>query len=312
MPIDNFFDVICIGDVAVDSVYRVGHLPGKDEKVDATFIGKFIGGTTCNTARALSQLGRSVKFFTLIGNDEDGDFIQNQLKKSEIDLQVIQSEGVTTPATQILISDDGEKAILLFFSILDPKKIEVGFKSAVLPKTTVFFTTGFLPGFQQMITDQTPIVISLEKPTLQKSTKPYEWAIKHAHTLVLDRHSFQFIFNKKINVTSLENVLSNQSLSISYLIITMGEQGVIGYSVDQKQTIHFNAHKIQPVDTTGAGDIFNAAFIHAYYFLDFSFKDSLRFSNAISAAACEEPGTLLSKKAIQRGIKLFQEKGGAI
>lgn len=310
-PDIELFDVICIGDVAVDSVYRVDHLPGKDEKVVASYVGKYIGGPTCNTARALSQLGRSVKFLTMIGNDADGDFVRNQLNKSEIDIQVIQPEGVNTPATQILIPDDGEKAILLFFSILEHKKIEDGFKSIVLPKTKVIFTTGSLPGFHKVIADQTPVVISLEKPTLQKSTKPYDWAIKHAHTLILDRHSFHFIFNMEVKTEIIQSVLTNQSLSINYFVVTLGEQGVMGYSVDQKETTYIEAHKIRPVDTTGAGDIFNAVFIHSFYFQKMPFRDSLDYANAIAAAACEECGTLLSKEAIKRGNNLYRQKGGA-
>ena len=127
----------------------------------------------------------------------------------------------------------------------------------------------------------------------------------------MDRHSFYFIFKKEVKVEIIQSVLANKSLSINYLIVTLGEQGVLGYSVDQKEITYLNAHKIQPVDTTGAGDIFNAAFINSFYFQKMPFKDSLSFSNAIAAAGCEEPGTLLSRKAIERGNSLYREKGGA-
>lgn len=306
----GWFDVTCIGDVAVDFVYRVSHLPGKDEKVDACYIGQYIGGTSCNTARALTQLGRSVKFLTVIGKDKYGDFVRHQLNKADINLQVIQLEGIKTSTTQILISDEGEKAILLFAPISNPEKIEDRFRSIVLPKTKVIFSTGSLPGFERVITGQAPVVISLEKPTLQKSTKPYNWAIKHAHTLVLDQHSFHFIFNKEVTLESIESVFAHPSFSINYLIVTLGQQGVIGYSQDPRETTHLKAHKIQPLDTTGAGDIFNAAFIHSFFFQKMSFRDALAFSNAIAAASCEESGTMLSQKAIRRGEGLYQQKGG--
>ena len=64
------------------------------------------------------------------------------------------------------------------------------------------------------------------------------------------------------------------------------------------------------VDTVGAGDTFNAAFIHAFFNKTLPFERSLQFANAMAAASCENRGTELTAQVLARGEKLYQSVTG--
>jgi sugar/nucleoside kinase (ribokinase family) len=75
------------------------------------------------------------------------------------------------------------------------------------------------------------------------------------------------------------------------LCITLGPRGSV--ILDGDQMIHEPAIPVHAVDTTGAGDVFRAAFIHALLRGE-SARDILRFANATAAVSCMRPGAIAS------------------
>ena len=75
------------------------------------------------------------------------------------------------------------------------------------------------------------------------------------------------------------------------LCITLGPRGSV--MLDGDQMIHEPAIPVQAVDTTGAGDVFRAAFIHALLRGEPA-RDILRFANATAAVSCMRPGAIAS------------------
>jgi len=75
------------------------------------------------------------------------------------------------------------------------------------------------------------------------------------------------------------------------LCITLGPRGSV--MLDGDQMIHEPAIPVQAVDTTGAGDVFRAAFIHALLRGELA-RDILRFANATAAVSCMRPGAIAS------------------
>ncbi len=71
------------------------------------------------------------------------------------------------------------------------------------------------------------------------------------------------------------------------VIMTMGSRGVAYAS--KGQVYNVPAYKVQPVDTTGAGDTFNGAFAVAKA-SGKSMEDSIRFANAAAALSVQKMG----------------------
>jgi len=303
------YDVICVGDVAVDEYYRVSRLPGADEKVYAHYLGKALGGTTCNTARALHQLGANVLFITQVGDDPSGQFAASKLAEIGLPYHLLISKSTSTFSTVVIAAEGGEKSILLLTS---PKNIQEQnlYTQAPLHAARVIYSTGGKPVLSYLENYSIPIVLSLEAPTIENYPQVVSWAAEHAQTLILDRNSFKVIFSRDIQEADLAS-LEFGSKRLQHIIVTLGRQGAFALIRLGKQVVHTPAYSVNVVDTTAAGDIFNAALIQSYYLEQLPIQISLHYANAVAAASCEELGTELSEHAIQRAWYLFQiEKGG--
>jgi sugar/nucleoside kinase (ribokinase family) len=68
---------------------------------------------------------------------------------------------------------------------------------------------------------------------------------------------------------------------------TLGREGVIAW--DGSSFHYFPAYQVNAVDTTGAGDIFHAAFVYAQL-AGLKLEEQLSFSCAASALNCTAPG----------------------
>jgi sugar/nucleoside kinase (ribokinase family) len=73
------------------------------------------------------------------------------------------------------------------------------------------------------------------------------------------------------------------------LCVTLGAHGSM--LLEGNQLYRVPARAIQPVDTTGAGDVFRGAFIYAYLRGERP-HEILRFANAAAALSCTREGAL--------------------
>jgi len=71
--------ILCAGLATVDLVYRVGRIPGVDEKAQATGFAVAAGGPAANAAVTAAALGASVTLVTAIGRHPLGALIRDDL-----------------------------------------------------------------------------------------------------------------------------------------------------------------------------------------------------------------------------------------
>jgi sugar/nucleoside kinase (ribokinase family) len=77
------------------------------------------------------------------------------------------------------------------------------------------------------------------------------------------------------------------ALGAPAVILTRGAAG--STFMDGSQTLHAPGVSIEAVDTTGAGDVFSGAMLHALA-ADRSWPECLRFANAAAAHKCRAYG----------------------
>jgi sulfofructose kinase len=294
------YDIVCVGDVAVDDFYRVARLPGEDEKIRASYLGTMLGGTTCNTARALLRLGDAVLFVTALGNDDNATFVRNQFASLGLSTRIVSTTGHRTFSTLVMVSAAGEKAILLFETGETSPELIEALSHVRAEETRVVFSSLIVPAFQHLEKYTVPITVSIEEPTIDKYADVFVWAKDHSHTIILDRHSFKRIFGLGATPQNLARAVPESGISAENLVVTLGPEGSAAFSRSLGEVTECSSFRAQVVDTTGAGDIFNAAFLHSYYLEGMPLEEALRFSNAAAAAACEEFGTELSVEAINK------------
>ena len=81
------------------------------------------------------------------------------------------------------------------------------------------------------------------------------------------------------------------------LVVTLGTHGAL--ALDGHRAIRSPAFHVDAIDTTGAGDVFRAGFIHGQL-SGWSLEPTLRFANAAAAVSCTRLGALAGVPASRR------------
>ncbi len=88
-------------------------VPGKHSQVNTEWLSFMPGGGAANTGGALGKMGLGVGIFSKAGKDFNGDFVLRELKKSGVDTSGIRiSEKDTTPFTYVSVWPNGDRTFV--------------------------------------------------------------------------------------------------------------------------------------------------------------------------------------------------------
>ena len=254
------------------------------------------GGKGSNQAVAAAKAGVKTYFISKIGDDQFGEMATKIYDEAKVDYSnVIISKEHSTGAAAIMVNEEsGANAINVF------------------PGAAAAITNVDIDKAENIIKDSKIFLTQLEAP---KETVLY--AIKKAHSLgvktvlnpapaaEIDKSVFPFIDYFTPNETEASfyvghSVNSNDDASraasklldmgIKNVIITLGEKGA--YFANANETFSSPiANLSNPVvDTTGAGDAFNAGFAVALT-ENKSIKDAISFASATAGLSTTKIGT---------------------
>ena len=106
----------CLGVLVVDALSAtLTHypLPGKVPQMVTESLRLMPGGGAANTASALGRMGMRVALFSKLGHDLFGEFVLRELAAANVDTAgVVVSDGDTTPFTYVAIHPGGERTFI--------------------------------------------------------------------------------------------------------------------------------------------------------------------------------------------------------
>jgi ribokinase len=234
-----------LGSINADHVYRVPHLPGPGETLAATLMQTGLGGKGANMSVAAARAGSHVAHIGAIGSD--GIWARNRLLEYGVDTRHIAELDVPTGHAIINVDDAGENAITLF----------AGANQAISEDSVAnVLSTGSTGDI--LVTQNETNAQGVAAKVGSKlgfrvcyAAAPFDASAVKAVLPYLD-----FLILNAVEAKQLEQALgvSIEELDVADIIITLGSDGArwISEGVDQ----HFAAIKVDPVDTTGAGDTF--------------------------------------------------------
>ena len=111
------YDVFCYGEIGIDNIIQVPHLPSPELAAFPTADSYHVGGAAANTALWLARFGFSVGLSgNVVGDDWHGRLLWQRLQAHPtLELQHVQrDEGATTPFCRVLVTPDGERSFLIY------------------------------------------------------------------------------------------------------------------------------------------------------------------------------------------------------
>ncbi len=314
--------ILGIGNALVDLMTRIDHddilrqldLPkGSMQLVDAEMSHKVSeatkhyprsiasGGSAANTIHGLARLGIEVGFIGKTGMDEMGEFFAKDMIKSGITPILMHS---TTPSgvALALVSPDGERTFATYLGAAVEMTAE-DIHPEIFSDYNILHIEGYLLQNYGLISEaiktakECGMLVSLDMAS-------YNVVEQHRDFLndIIDSYVDIVFANEEESkaFTGKEPELSIAELGkrVDIAVVKTGPGGSL-VSMNGS-VVHVPTEKINPVDTTGAGDLYAAGFLYGLV-------------NGFAPEACGKFGTKLASEVIRHiGAKIPDEKWHAL
>ncbi|MGA7792516.1 MAG: PfkB family carbohydrate kinase [Candidatus Acidiferrales bacterium] len=294
-------DIVGVGLNATDTIIRLPHFPAFNSKVEFRVSEILPGGQVATAVTACSHWGLKTRYVGKIGDDPAGILQQSEMRKSGIEAHWIVVPDCQSQSSFILVDEiTGERTVLWKRDArleLLPAEIEREWVvQARLLHVDGHDCAGATEAARWARSARIPVTADLDNlyPGVEALLENVDYAIasKEFHTRLCGEGD-PFI--------SLPVVGSRFGCRLT--AATLGADGVLAW--DGARFHYSPAFAIQPVDTTGAGDVFHAAFAYALLRGD-DLPRSLEFSCAAAGLSCLGMGArggIASLKEIEELIR---------
>ncbi len=227
------------------------------------------GGGGTNAAVTFARQGLTVAYCGMVGDDHFGKLAIEELKRLKIDTGFIKKTNKRSTNISVILSHpDGEKTILVYRGAADIlSKKDIPWQKI---KDTRWF---YMAPFAEQMANVTEDVVDFAKknkikvalnPGYNQLTMPgptLERILEKIDILILNREEASLL--TKIPYQREKEIFKKLGKLVRGIcIMTKGEKGVV--VLDGKYLYKADALKIKLIDSTGAGDSFNAGFLSAF------------------------------------------------
>ncbi|MGF7048094.1 ribokinase [Paenibacillus sp. DS2015] len=274
---------ICvIGSCSMDLVVTSSKRPHAGETVLGDSFTTVPGGKGANQAVAAARLGADVTMIGCIGDDYHGKAIMDNFKLNHVLTTFVEPVTDIESGTAHIILAEGDNSIIVVKGANDrvtPAYVERALDAIrnsdmvliqqEIPEETVAYVSDLCHEFNvPMLLNPAPA-----RPISEK-------IIENATYLTPNEHECTILFGGMSTTEALRKYPNK-------LFITVGSHGVRYY--DGNQEVVVPTYKVNAIDTTGAGDTFNAAFAVALAEGN-SLQDSVKFANRAASLSVTKFG----------------------
>lgn len=297
--------ILVIGSLNMDLVIQAKRVPQRGETILGEDIHFIPGGKGANQAIALARLGAETMMIGAVGSDSFGQELLEALKTDGVDTSGVKIlDQVATGVASILLAG-GDNSIV----------VVPGANAQCLPQD--------LDQQVEKIKEADLIVLQLEVP-LQTVEYAVELAKKWGKPVLLNPAPAQTLPVKLLQqidyitpnrselallaessqVSSLEEEMDKLiDMGVSNCITTLGAEGAAFKAKGEKLSL-IEGHKVQVVDTTGAGDAFNGGLAYALA-SKMTIAEAMKFAGQVSALAVTKFGAQGGMPTLKEVQKYF-------
>lgn len=287
--------VIAVGDALVDLIVKVSRYPPRGGNVWGSAMEMRPGGTAANFAVGLARLGVPVAFLGKLGDDAYGRFLLKDLQREGIEAtHTVVDRSAYTGAVFIPVDAEGERT---FFACakgaahtrLRPQEIDSGVMAGAQwlhatgvclaegsAREAILKTMGLAKG--------AGVPISFD-PNLRLEGDLFPAGLREALDVAF--HLAEVVLVSADELDLLDEAESIEAGAREILkdgahivVVKCGEAGAVAVSQDRRVVVP--AFPVTVVDTTGAGDAFDAGFV-AGWLQGLDQAEAIRYANAVAA-----------------------------
>lgn len=249
--------IICVGHAALDRVYRIAAFPPEPTKVRALEHIESGGGMAANAASAIARLGGKPELWSRIGDDAAGQTIRAGLQAGKVDVRWVQAfDGARSSTSAIIVDGRGERLI-------------VGDRDTGMPSSTSWLPLERVAGAHAVLADlrwleAVRAVFARAREERVPTILDADLGARDALADILPLTDYAVFSAPALADFTPDGTMAEKLTRIlgfgpRHAGVTQGAEGYTWQDAGQLLR-HMPAFRVDPVDTTGAGDAFHGAF----------------------------------------------------
>jgi sugar/nucleoside kinase (ribokinase family) len=263
------FDVTIAGELNLDLIlYGLPEqlLPERELLADRMML--TLGSSSAIVAHNLAALGSQVGFQSRIGDDALGRIALERLQESGVDVSNVRTvAGKSTTGLTVILHHEQWRNILTYTGTIselswDDLDLDYLADSRHFHFSSYYLQKGLRPRVGELFQELKSKGLTI---SLDTNDDPEDRWQGDLHELL--RHVDIFLPNereacKAAGTEDLEQAISKLSHLVPLLIVKLGRKGALAQKGSQRFTAA--SKELTPVDSVGAGDSFDAGFLHEY------------------------------------------------
>jgi sugar/nucleoside kinase (ribokinase family) len=287
------FDVSVIGELNLDLIlYGLPPELVLEQEHLAKDLSITLGSSSAIFAHNLACLGNKVGFSSCIGSDPFGEICLKRLGESGVDLSRVRRMPGKTTGLTVILPQRKQRYILTFPGTMyemSERDLELGyvFGAKHLHVSSYFLQKGIRASLIEIFrkAKDTGLTTSLDTNDDPENRWSSEIQLLFKHTDILLPNEREAC--KLAQVEDLEGAAEVLSQRVPVVVIKRGSQGAIARAGKEKY-VNFPP-MVDAADPVGAGDSFDAGFIHQYI-RGAKIEDCLKFANVAGSLSVTRPG----------------------
>ncbi|HPB33304.1 MAG TPA: ribokinase [Caldisericia bacterium] len=298
--------IYVLGSINFDLVIFLKKFPEIGETVKGNSIFFNLGGKGANQAITIKKLNGDVLFIGRVGDDYFGKYLINNLNQFNLNYEIKIDNNLNTGIAIINVDEDGKNKIVIYEGANSGvRDEEIDFLKDKIKGEDLLLMQGEIPF--ETITNAVEIAKKSQAKVIFDPA-PAKLEFKNLFPYLT------YITPNEVEIQMLTHDISELDDKIDFLInsgvygviVKLGEKGIV-YKDRDGRYFKLDAYKVNAVDTTAAGDIFNGAFALCLN-KNFDLKYSLKFSQAASAISVTRKGATISCPDYNEVIKFLEER----
>ncbi len=288
--------VVVVGSANTDMIVRASRIPTAGETVLGSEFITTSGGKGANQAIAAARLGAEATFIARLGTDIFGDQALETYKAEGINTDaIIRDPSAPSGIALIVVAEDGTSSIAVApgaNSKLSPADIEAA--EAAIAKADIMLLQMEIP--TETVTAAARIARRQGVRVILNPTPANDFPDALYNVVdVLTPNRVEATNLAGLppqNPPPLEEIAQMLCERVEIAVITLGQKGAL--VAGPGGILPVSGFEVQTVDTTGAGDAFNAGLAVALSRDPDNLQGAVRYGNAVGALATTQVGVQLS------------------
>ncbi|MBE8723266.1 carbohydrate kinase family protein [Sphingobacterium pedocola] len=286
--------IVVVGELNVDLILDgLSHLPVKGKEILANAMSLTLGSSSAIFANNLSVLGSDVAFVGKVGEDLFGDLVMSRLRRSGVDTQAVVRDRDRQTGATVAISFGNERAMVTYPGVMDTFGMndinwDLLAEARHLHVSSIFLQPRLKRDLVSLLHKAKSLGMTTSLDVQWDPNERWDLPIREVLPLV------DLFLPNEVELLALtgcgavERAMNKLSRFANVVVVKLGQKGCLamenGVFTDVPSFMNENV-----VDAIGAGDSFNAGFIH-YFLQGHSVERSQMYGNLIGAISTTSAG----------------------